>query len=123
VQAVVAALGTVVGGLVVVEGVRPAVPAAGGAVGPGAAAAGVRRRPVGPGALASPAGLLLTPTAGGVPLGPPAGLLLVALSGTVGGLFAGDRAEPPLAAGVVVLFEARAAGGFVVPLAVSGFRT
>jgi hypothetical protein len=63
-----------------VQGVRAAVAAAGAAEGAGAAAAGVRRRPVGPpGTLALAAGLLAG-AAGGLLLGPPAGLLLVAMA-------------------------------------------
>jgi nitrous oxidase accessory protein NosD len=73
-QAVVAAPGAVVGGLVVVNGVRPAMAAAGAAVGAGAAAAGMRRRSAAPGA----AGLLLA-LAAGVILGALPGLLTLRL--------------------------------------------
>jgi hypothetical protein len=113
-QPLVAAARPVVGGLVVVKGVGAAVPAAGSTERARAAAAGVRWRPPRPGA----AGLLLPSAAGllagvaGFLLGPPAGLLLLAaLPCAVGGLLAGGRAEPPLAAGIVGLLEPRPAVG------------
>jgi hypothetical protein len=96
--------------------VGSAVAAAWSAEGAGAAAAGVRRRPVG----APLAGLLLAappflagPT-GGFLLGPAAGLLGVALAGPVGGLLAGIGAEAALAAWVVGLGE-RSAAVLAVP--------
>jgi hypothetical protein len=85
VEAVVAAPGSVVGGLVVVEGVGTAVAAARAAVGARAAAAGMRRWPVRPGAVAAAAGLLFTLAAAGVVLGALAGLLTGALAGAVSG--------------------------------------
>src|SRR6266508_3218810 len=109
-QAVVAAPGAVVGGLVVVVGVGAAVAAAGAAVGAGAAAAGVWRRPMRPSALPCTTGLFAG-AAGGFLLGPAAGLLLAAFAGAVGGLLAGGRAEPPFAAGVIGLLEGGAAVG------------
>src|SRR5688500_17866755 len=106
-QAVVAAPGPVVGGLVVVNGVRPAMAAAGAAVGAGAAGPGMGRRPTGPGA----AGLLLALMAAGVVLGALPGLLTLALALAVGGLLAGIRAEAALAARVIGLAEPGPAGG------------
>jgi hypothetical protein len=88
VKPVVAAAGALVGGLVVVQGVRPAVAAAGAAVGAGAAAAGVRRRPARAGALALAAGLLLALALPVGPLAVAALLLLGALADAVGGLLA-----------------------------------
>src|SRR5215211_1227184 len=116
-QALVAAPGALVGGLVVVAGVRAAVPAAGATEGTEAAAAGMWRRPVGTlalaGLLVAPAPLLTGP-AGGVLLGPSAGLVGVALAGPVGGLLAGVGAEAALAARVVGLGE-RSAAVLAVP--------
>jgi hypothetical protein len=68
----------------VVEGVRPAVTAAGAAVGAGAAGPGVGRWPAAPGA----AGLLL-PLPAGVLAGATAGVVLGALAGLLAGALAG----------------------------------
>jgi hypothetical protein len=91
----------------VVEGVRPAMAAAGAAERAGAAGPGVGRRPAAPGA----AGLLLPLAAAGVVLGALAGLLPGTLALPVGGLLAGVGAEATLAARVVRLAEAALAGG------------
>ena len=91
-KAVVAAPCPLVGGLVVVDGVRPAVAAARAAVGAGAAGPGMRRR-----GAASAVALA-------------AGLLPGALALLVGGLLAGVGAEAALAARVVGLAEAAPAG-------------
>src|SRR5215218_4029530 len=108
-QALVAAPGAVVGGLVVVEGVRPSVAATGPAERAEAAAAGMGRR-VAPGAVAGAAGLFLALAAAGVVLGSLAGLLTLALASTIGGLLAGVGAEAALAPRVIGLVEAVAAG-------------
>ena len=110
VKAVVAAPGAVMGGLVVVEGVRPTVAAARAAERAGPAAAGKGRRgPAGP--VTSPAGVLFAGAAAGVLLlRALVGLLAGALAGAVGGLLAGIRAEAALAARVIGLAEAGTAG-------------
>jgi hypothetical protein len=79
-EAVVAAPGAVRAGLVVVDGVRPARPAAGPAEGAGAAAASMGRRPVGPSTLAGATGVFFAGAAGGLLLSPPAGLFVGALA-------------------------------------------
>jgi hypothetical protein len=94
-----------VGGLVVVDGVRPTVTTAPSAVGAGAAGPGVRRVSAA-GAVTRPAGILAGATSG-VVLGSLAGLLADALACPVGGLFAGIRAEAALAARVIGLAELR----------------
>jgi hypothetical protein len=110
VEAVVAAPGALVGGLVVVEGVRPSVAAARGAERAGAAAAGMGGRGAA-GSVALPAGVLFAGAAAGVfLLGALVGLLAGALAGAVGGLLAGIGAEAALAARVIGLAEAGPAG-------------
>jgi hypothetical protein len=104
-EAVVAAPGAVMGGLVMVEGVRSAVATARAAVGAGAAGPGVRWRGA-VGAVTSPAGLLFAGAAAGLVLSPLAGLVGGAPARPVGGLLAGIGAEAALAAGVVGLAEA-----------------
>jgi hypothetical protein len=86
-QAVVAAPDAVVGGLVVVNGVRPAMAAAGAAERAGAAGPGMGRRVAAP----SAAGLLLALAAAGVVLGALPGLLTLALALAVGGLQASEQ--------------------------------
>src|SRR6266487_4260882 len=101
-KALVAAPGALVGGVVVVVGVRATHATTGAAPGAGPAGAGVRRRLVGAGTLALAAGLVLAP----LPL-----VFLAAFAGALGGGAASAGAELALAAGVIGLGEGGAAVG------------
>src|SRR6266542_1362193 len=101
-QALVAAPGALVGGVVVVIGVRATHATTGAAPGAGAAGAGVRRRLMRAGTLALAAGLVLAP----LPL-----VFLAAFAGALGGGAASAGAELALAAGVIGLGEGGAAVG------------
>src|SRR6266511_2110017 len=112
-EALVAAPGALVGGVVVVVGVRATHPATGAAPGAGPAGAGVRRRLMRVGALALAVGLVLVGAAPLLLALPLAVLFLAAFAGAIGGGAAGAGAEAALAAGVVGLGEGGAAVGAV----------
>src|SRR6266511_2266123 len=109
-QALVAAPGALVGGVVVVIGVRATHATTGAAPGAGAAGAGVRRRLMRAGTLAA-AGVLVGAAAGVVLV--PLAVLLLLLAAFAGA--AGAGAEAALAAGVVGLAERCAAVLAVTP--------